>query len=185
PFDSAHKLPGTVIRLVFEGLKNSQSEISASPFSLTLNDGLGTTLETIGAQTSIYVSNINKPSVYSTEDTTSPTLEAYVVQNTNLFNNRYVLIYEAVDKDSGIKDVKVREGNGDWKSVKSPYLLEDQTRHSIILVQASNFSGETTSVKIDPLPYKPYSTFIFVALIILLLLIFFRKTYAGKNASKK
>jgi len=97
-----------------------------------------------------------------------------------------VIIFEAKDKGTGIKNVLIKEGNGEWKEATSPYLLEDQTRHSIITIQAINYSGSGVSINIDALPYSKFlfkNVLVFVFVLIFVLFII-KKFYKVINFTK-
>ncbi|HNW71652.1 MAG TPA: hypothetical protein PKZ36_00440 [Candidatus Paceibacterota bacterium] len=154
PFDSENKLPGTIIRFVFEPLMPGNITLETSSMLLAKNDGMGT-LENIEPQSiNLVIQDINNLFFYLHENDTNPELEASVVREPNLYDNKYVLIFNAKDKESGIKSVMIKEGNRNWVEIKSPYLLKDQTRHSLISVRAVNFSGVSTVIAIEPINYE-------------------------------
>lgn len=177
PFNQSKKLPGLIIRLIFQGTKDGIADIKAGTFIGTLNDGFGTIENINSSGIKIEVKNINNLSVYKTEGDTKPELNAYVVRDPNIFNNKYVLVYDARDTKTGIKEISVKEGRRSWKKATgSPYLLEDQSRHSIISIQAVNYSGAGINMSIEGLPYKPFSLRnISIAVIILFTLLFIIK----------
>jgi hypothetical protein len=179
PFNPAQKMPGLMVRLVFAGKQPGVGTFSSAPFSLTLNDGKGTALNTFGASTSVNIQNTANPFVYKNPNDLGPKLEASIVRDPNLFDNKYALIFQATDSETGIKDVMIKEGNRDWEKIASPYLLEDQSRRSLIALEAVNFSGASIIITINPLPYKIFSASNIALFIILIVLIFFisRKIY--------
>ena len=64
PFNPNSKLPGLILRLVFEGDEKGLSSIKTDPFVVTLNDGEGTVENVSPVDTSIEVQNIDNPFVY-------------------------------------------------------------------------------------------------------------------------
>ena len=187
PFNPEKKLPGRVLRLVFVGNQAGLATFSSAPFSLTLNDGQGTTLETGVATATVNIDNFSNPFAYKNEGDLSPALSAFVTRDPNLFNNRYALIFEARDSETGIKDVMIKEGNRDWKKIESPYLLEDQSRHSLIALEAVNFSGASIVIVINPVPRQLFSSENIVWLVIFLVLLFFiiKKIYERRKRKKQ
>lgn len=183
PFDNKNKLPAIITRLVFEAISPGDFNIKISPIILTQNDGDGT-VENIEAQNiSFNVLSANNPITYKSEEGLNPELEAWVIQDPDLFENKYVLIFKATDKESGIKNVIIKEGDRKWEEVKSPYLLKDQTRHSLISLRAVNFSGVSVVVAIEPLPYENiWGTILFLIFIIVMCLVFVVKRF---NENKK
>ena len=184
PFDPSHKLPGLIIRLVFEASKSGQVDFSTLPFSLNLNDGLGTAIEIPSVHNSLKVENFTRKIKYKSDKNGTPELEAYVIQDPNIFNNKHALIFKATDKETGIKSVMIKEGRRDWKEIESPYLLLDQSRHSNITLQATSFSGAGVSINIDKVPYDWNSLIIILitAIMIIGLFILVRiKIYAKRK----
>jgi hypothetical protein len=182
PFNPKVKLPGLITRLVFEGKQEGVGAISASDFQVTLNDGQGTLSLIAPIFLQVGVKNINNPIAYADEGAIeAPILEASVVRDPDLFENKYTLAFLANDKGSGIKEVKVKEGNREWKTAESPYLLEDQGRHSIIKIQAINFKGASVMATIDPLPYRSLPVNIIFVLAFIILLLFLKRIYDKKK----
>ena len=123
------------------------------------------------------------PFQYKNPNDVKPELEAYVTRDPNLFNDKYTLIFQAKDSETGIKDVMIKEGNRSWKKITSPYLLEDQSRHSTITLEAENFSGATIVLVINPLPYVFFSKNNVVLLIVFIIILFFiaKKIYEKRK----
>ena len=180
---TSNKKPGLIIRLIFEGLSRGGATITAKPFTLTLNDGSGTTESTLESKQVINVDDTYNPKIYKSKDDTTPELKAYITRDPNLFDNKYTLIFQATDKEGGIESVRVKEGNGDWKEAVSPYLLEDQSRHSTIGVRATNYSGGSAVVDIAPLSLGWLSTSNIVLVLVIIVVVFFfiRKKYVPKK----
>ena len=186
PFNLEKKLPGLMVRLIFQTKKDGSFVISSSNSYATLNDGLGTIDNILSSQISLLIKNVFNTIILETKNDVTPELSAYVTQDPNLYDNRYVIIFEAKDKGTGIKNVLIKEGNGEWKEATSPYLLEDQTRHSIITIQAINYSGSGVSINIDALPYSKFlfkNVLVFVFVLIFVLFII-KKFYKVINFTK-
>jgi len=178
PFNSNNKSPGPIIRLIFEGKSGGRASINTSPFSLTLNDGEGSIIITERNSIDVNVDNYENKILYDAKDDTPPTIDAHVTKDENLFGNKYALVFRANDKETGIASVMIKEGNRDWKSIESPYLLEDQSGRSIINLRATNFSGESYTLTIEPTNeqgFLIYSFIIFVIIVIVLLVFKFKK----------
>lgn len=182
PFNPNQKLPGLIIRLVFEGKSEGISEIAGQGFMVALNDGVGTIEKIIPNNISINVKNEDKKSVYFGLKDGVPQLEVKIIKDFNLYNNKYVLIFDAKDEYVGIEKVMIKEGKRNWEIIESPYLLEDQTRHSIIYIQATNYSGASIIKTIDPIPYKyvSVSNILILIFVIIVLFLIFKKIYELK-----
>jgi hypothetical protein len=172
PFNQDHKLPGLIIRLVFESKESGIVEFSTSSFSLNLNDGKGSEINAPNTFTHINIDNVVNKTTYQNTKKGTPKLEAYVTRDPSIHNNKYILIFNATDKETGIKNVKIKEGRRDWHEIESPYLLKDQSRHSSITLQAMNYSGGGVVVNIDKIPYEIDLIHYVVGIIILIIFIF-------------
>lgn len=186
PFDSNNKLPGIVVRLIFEGRKPGKAFFSTSKFDLNKNDGFGTSLQSPGVSTSVIVADFIYNKKQLVTNNSSPFLEVYVTKDKNIYNDKHVLIFNAFDKDSGIKNVKIKEGGRDWLVSQSPYLLKDQSRSSYIYIQATNYNNVSVVKTIEPLNSKMFILryFVYGLLFILLcivLILFYRKLIKNKH----
>jgi hypothetical protein len=183
PFNPQNKLPGLMVRLIFESTQPGTETFSSASTSVTQNDGLGTLLSIPNVNTIVNITNIPNPFVYKNTNDVAPQIQAYVTRDPNLFNNKYTLIFSATDSGTGIKDVMIKEGNRDWKEITSPYLLEDQGRHSVIALEAVNYSGATIITIINPLPYKLFSPANILLFILFIFIIFFivKKIYESRK----
>jgi len=187
PFNPKDKIPGLVIRLIFESKEKGQASITAKDFSLNLNDGLGTEIKIPDAYKIIDIGDFFNKKEFIDDNVSTPGIEAYITRDSNLFDNKYVLIFNANDKETGIKNVMIKEGNREWVSIESPYLLRDQSRHSTITLKATNYSGESVIFKIDIIPHtiKPFIMVIVLILIIIILsFLIFRKIHEYKKNKK-
>lgn len=172
PFDQSHTLPGEIMRLVFEGKSPGNALITTSNASITANDGDGTLQNLTDSTASLTVTNDIAPSMYTTADMIPPTISASVVSDKNLFDGKYVLIYTAVDKQSGIDHVQLKEGKSDWKNIESPYELQDQSRRGILSVRAYDVAGNVTTITL-PSTASTTSVGAIIFLCILALIIFY------------
>lgn len=184
PFNLDHKLPGLVVRLVFEANKPGQVNFSTSSFYLNLNNGLGTETRSPITHSSINIGDFTNKIIYENKTETKPELVAYIVRDDSIYNNKYALVFNATDKETGIKSIMIKEGGREWKEVSSPYLLKDQSRHSNIVLQATNFSGVSTTINIDVIPYDWKSLIqasLIAIIVIVLLVLIIKKRYDHKN----
>jgi len=176
PFNSKTKLPGLMIRLVFEAKKEGSIYLSSLKTYTTLNDGLGTIDNILDHNIPLTIQNNYSSFVYKTPGDVSPELSAYITRDPNLFDDKYTLIFDAKDHQTGIKEVLIKEGKRNWKKIESPYLLEDQSRHSIITLQATNYSDSSIVMNIEGLPYKIFTvTNIIIAILSVIILLFIAK----------
>ncbi len=146
PFDQSHKLPGPIVRLVFEAVQPGNAVVTTSNVSVTENDGNGTLEPVTDTTVSFPVTTAIAPSIYNTADTVPPTLSASIVSSKDLFDGKYTVVFTATDKQSGIDHVELKEGNGAWKTIQSPYVLQDQTRKGILSLRAYDVAGNVTTI---------------------------------------
>lgn len=173
PFDQSRKLPGGIVRLIFAGKAAGRAAITTSKVGATLNDGTGT-LETISDTTTVVqVSSSVAPSTYSTADIVPPTITASVVSEKDLFDGKQALLFTATDKESGIAHVDLREGNGEWSAIESPYLLRDQSRKGILSLRAYDAAGNATSIAIAPPVSKTSSAAVIIILVLIAIIILY------------
>jgi len=183
PFNLNQKLPGLVTRFVFEANKSGQVNFLTSSFYLNLNNGSGTETRAPIAHSSINIGNFINKVIYENKINSTPELEAYVIRDPNIFNNKYTLVFKATDKETGIKNVMIKEGKRNWEEIESPYLLKDQFRHSIITLKATNFKDVSITINIDKVPYdwKLLARVLIIIIVITLFLWVIKKIYVNKK----
>lgn len=77
---------------------------------------------------------------------------ATIVSDPNLYDGKHVLVFSATDKGSGIARYLIREGWwGMYHEVASPYVLDDQTLRSRIVIRAIDFNGNERRVELSPI----------------------------------
>jgi len=151
PFNKDKKLPGLITRLFFKSNRAGEILFTTSDFTLNINDGKGTEVIASAISLSMSVNNQEYVKEEINQIYSEPTIEAFIVRDINLYNNKYVLMFDAKDKESGIEKVLIKEGNKAWKEIESPYLLKDQSRGSVIILKAINFSGQSVLISLDQL----------------------------------
>lgn len=186
PFNQNDKLPGLVTRLFFKPSVSGEVLFTTPRFVVTLDDGLGTMIEVAPISYSVFVTDeVYVPEITEEIIISEPEIQAYVVQDKNLYNNKYVLIFQAKDNETGIDRVLIKEGRRKWREIESPYLLKDQSRQSLINIQALNFSGQSAYFTIDPLSTnstdRKDEVYVLVFLFIFLLFIFIKRIYPSKK----
>lgn len=185
PFDSKIRKPGTLLRLVFEARAPGVAHIATSGVNITANDGNGTLRSVPDMQLSIPISGETNSSVYALQDTHRPTLAASIVMDKKLYDGRATLIFTASDKESGIDRVEVQEGNRASVVATSPYLLEDQSRTSVITVRAYDISGNVTTVTINPVYTAETIGYILLSFIALIVLVIFTYVLRRKKSNRQ
>lgn len=138
-----------------------------------LNDGLGTPAS-LSTKKAVFTIMSGVPEAYKQEwqeelakDKISPEdFEIKVNQNQAIFEDKYFIVFSAIDKQTGLDYFEVKEGKRDWKKTTSPYLLNDQSLSSIIKVKAVDKAGNERIAEYLPLK-KPLFTPLNIALILI------------------
>lgn len=170
---------GLIGTLDFKTLTLGITEIrfGANPKTF-LNDGLGTEAKTKVSSFKILISSQN-PTLDLEEDDQYPPekFNLEVVQNPNLYDGRYILVFATQDKQSGIDHYEIQETKNKkpkadkWERAESPYLLKDQTRESYIFVKAVDRAGNERIEKLYSASYKSWYERPISYIIIILLLV--------------
>lgn len=172
PFDESHSLPGGIVRLVFAGKAKGTAVVRTMDSTVTANNGSGTLQTVTDAAVSAVVTDVVSPSTYTMADGIAPTITASVVQEKDLFDGSYTLLFTATDKQSGIEYVELREGNGEWTRIESPYLLQDQSRKGILSLRAYDAAGNVANITIDPLRSSSSTAAVLVLILIAIIILY-------------
>ncbi|MBI5126604.1 MAG: hypothetical protein HZA80_02480 [Candidatus Taylorbacteria bacterium] len=80
-----------------------------------------------------------------------------VVNDPNLFDGQYFVVFTSQDKGVGIDHYEVREGRfGDFVEAESPYVLTDQKLNKRVYIKAFDKNGNSVVVAIPPLHPTPW-----------------------------
>ncbi|ETB63589.1 TPA: hypothetical protein DIC38_02675 [Candidatus Nomurabacteria bacterium] len=180
PFNLENKLPGIILRIVFEPLSSGTHSFDLYEASATLNDGNGTILDLDDNHLSINILDSIKDISIPVESST-PQISFEIIKEKDLYDNKYVIIFNATDESSGIREVLIKEGFRKWKQVESPYLLKDQSRKSKIVLKAINLTGGSMELKIDPVYKNNISIYLLSIFVILILFLVFIKYVKNKK----
>jgi hypothetical protein len=145
-----------LVDLVFEAKENGKAKIEIDENSkILLNDGLGTKTKLIALSQSFNILEIKGlPKIKIRDNFPPQPFKIYLVKNNEIFNGKYYINFEAKDKQSGIAYYEISEKpvtfiflakpdiqNLSFKKVESPYVLEDQSLRSYIVVKAVDKAG--------------------------------------------
>lgn len=135
------------------------------------NDGLGTPLNISSKQFVIGgVQSENDMSITDQlylndkkQDSIPPeTFSPQVARDANAFDNKWFVSFATTDKQSGIYHYEIQESqsgrinSANWKTVSSPYVLEDQDLHSFIYITAVDRQGNERVIKVFPKNSAPW-----------------------------
>jgi hypothetical protein len=165
------RLTNTVVELVFRspglqvgggGADNTTARVEFAPETTAyLNDGLGTkaSLATLGTTITLNPTIggeiVDDWRTAVGADTVPP--EAFSIsleQDQSIFENRYFIVFNTTDKQTGISHYEVIEesakeasifsfgaATAPWQEVRSPYEVRDQSLRSVIRVRAIDKAG--------------------------------------------
>ena len=145
-----------LIKLVFEAKENGIAKIEIDERSkVLLNDGLGTKTKLIALSQDFNILDIKgKPEIKIKDNFPPEPFKIYLARNKEIFNGKYYITFETKDKQSGIAYYEVSEKpinfiflakpdikNLSFKKEESPYVLEDQSLRSYVVVKAVDKAG--------------------------------------------
>jgi len=145
-----------LIDLVFEAKESGKAKIEIDENSkILLNDGLGTKTKLIASFKDFMIIDIqSKPEIKIKDNFPPEPFKIYIAKNNEIFGGRYYITFEAKDKQSGIAYYEISEiptsfiflakpsiKNLSFKKAESPYVLEDQSLRSYVVVKAVDKAG--------------------------------------------
>jgi hypothetical protein len=187
-----------LVELIFEAKESGTAKIEIDENSkVLLNDGLGTKPKLIALSQSFNILEIKGLPEIKIKDNFPPEpFKIYLAKNKEIFNGKYYIIFETKDKQSGIAYYEISEKpinfillaepdikNLSFKKAGSPYVLEDQSLRSYVVVKAVDKAGNERVEILYPqriLLYEDVLIFI-VCLMILIGLIVFVIKFRYKN----
>jgi hypothetical protein len=196
-----------LVDLVFEAKESGRAKIEIDENSkVLLNDGLGTKTKLIALSQSFNILDIENLSrselallreKIKIKDNFPPEpFKIYLAKNKEIFNGKYYITFETKDKQSGIAYYEISEKpinfiflakpdikNLSFKKAESPYVLEDQSLRSYVVVKAVDKAGNERVEILYPqriLVFDDVLMFV-VCLVILTGLMIFIIKYRYKN----
>jgi hypothetical protein len=145
-----------LVDLVFEAKENGKAKIEIDENSkVLLNDGLGTKTKLIALSQGFNILDIKgKPEIKIKDNFPPEPFKIYLAKNKEIFNGKYYITFETKDKQSGIAYYEISEKpinfifltkpdikNLSFKKAESPYVLEDQSLRSYVVVKAVDKAG--------------------------------------------
>jgi hypothetical protein len=191
-----------LVELVFEAKENGIAKIEIDEKSkVLLNDGLGTKTKLIALYQSFNILDVKGLSrselallreKIKIKDSFPPEpFKIYLARNKEIFNGKYYITFETKDKQSGIAYYEISEKpinfiflakpdikNLSFKKAESPYVLEDQSLRSYVVVKAVDKAGNERVEILYPqrvLIFYDILMFIICLVILLVLMIFIIK----------
>jgi hypothetical protein len=182
-----------LVELVFEAKEGGIAKIEIDENSkILLNDGLGTKTKLIALSQGFNILDIKgKPELKVKDNFPPEPFKIYLARNKEIFNGKYYITFETKDKQSGIAYYEVSEKpinfiflakpdikNLSFKKAESPYVLEDQSLRSYVVVKAVDKAGNERVEILYPqrvLLYEDVLMFVICLVILMGLMIFIIK----------
>jgi len=121
-------------------------------------------------------------------DSRSPLpIEAYISQESTLFEGKYFLIFSTVDKTSGIDHYDIIEDKELYGNASSPYVLKDQLRTKTITIKAFDRAGNSTGFSFSGISEdtsslsNPYILILIVGIVVMVFILLFIFRIRSKN----
>jgi len=178
-----------LLSLVFQTKNLGQAEITFEKTKALQNNGYGTQVKNTNKVLSLKIQprlqGSDLQNVYKNLDQTPPEIfEPLILEDNNIALGKKVLIFDTLDKDSGVAQYEVLEEKiarifgwefkiGRWAPAQSPYLLKDQKLKSNIYVKAIDRAGNYYTASIlqaqSPSWYTDFNFWVIIIISILLL----------------
>ncbi len=136
-----------------------------------INDGLGTPQKISGNQFELgLVTDPVDPSITDQlyidnkrADSIPPEMfSPQISKEETAYDGKWFISFATTDKQSGIDHYELQESvsgridSGNWKTVSSPYILEDQELHSFVFITAIDRQGNERVIKVFPKNDSPW-----------------------------
>jgi len=170
------RISGKILSLQFRTLNSSDGAVFLENSRVLLHDGHGTEASLTLVPFSFDILSYKKiEEVKDVVDSIPPEeFDIIITRDSSIFNGKNFLIFKTQDKDSGVHHYEVKEGDGFFKEVTSPYLLKDQDLNKKIVVKAiDNFGNERLAFFSPEKRSYWYESFFISIILIVTVLIFF------------
>jgi hypothetical protein len=182
-----------LVDLIFEAKESGIAKIEIDENSkVLLNNGLGTKTKLIALFQTFNILEIKGLPEIKIKDNFPPEpFKIYLAKNKEIFNGKYYITFETKDKQSGIAYYEISEKpinfiflakpdikNLSFKKAESPYVLEDQSLRSYVVVKAVDKAGNERVEILYPqkiLVFDDVLMFIVCLIILVCLMIFIIK----------
>lgn len=164
--------------VVFRAKQNGTGKISATGLQFLKNDGTGSSAKATFEPLTILVSD-QKDSLISSippiEDINPPeSFKPSVGSDPTLFDGRYFLVFDTLDKESGLDHFEIREGYwGNYVVAQSPYELSDQSLTKTLYVKAVDVARNERVEILESVNKSWYQDYPILVIILLIALVGF------------
>jgi hypothetical protein len=182
---------GKVISFQFEVIKGGLFEIGIDDMEVLLHDGSGTLASTsieslnLEATENIIISP-SKDSIAEDLDPPEPFIFK-VIRDEGIADDKFVVVFNTVDKGSGIDFYEIKEGNKPFEHATSPYVLNNQHLDGAIVVRAVDKAGNIQASRVGPPRHRgfleKYGKWGIIILLIIVIVVsyFLRRKYSNNE----
>ena len=158
-----------LLTLTFKVINVGQGTIKINQANALLHDGLGTAAAVTKQNLHLAISAGESATVVNTIDDEIPEhFTPEVIQDADLFDGAYSLIFATEDKGSGLDYFEVKEGwFGLYHKASSPYLLQNQALNKKIFIKAIDRMKNERVEILYPQNWQPWSEHVAVIISIL------------------
>ncbi len=143
---------GKIFEIVAVPKDARSAEFLIKDVSIFLNDGAGTEEKITDSQKILQVREKGAYEenyvVLLTDRNPPEPFDVIIVKDINIADGKYVLIFEALDKGTGVKVYEVTEGRRVFRDAQSPHVLENQKLNKKITVKAMDYAGNERIMKV-------------------------------------
>lgn len=148
-----------------------------------LNDGKGTKtiIKAVSKSIVFNKSKVQKKDIEVSDVVVPAYLNIEFAQDQNIFDNKYFLVFVAIDKGVGISHYEVFETKKEiivdeirkWHKEDSPYLIKDQSLRSYIYVKAVDKAGNEIVNFVAPQNKNVWYNYVYGIILLLIILFIF------------
>ncbi len=180
---------GKIFSVVFQSLKEGETELAISSLKVLLNDGQATEAQIKMTDMKIKINGSSKTPesmpLQKIDNEPPETFTPEIAQNQDIFDGKWFLVFASQDKGSGINRYEVSEGKEGFAVAESPYLLKNQNLDREILVKAVDKNGNERTIILPPKnprwQYKNYLIWLIIILIATVIYFLVKKFYGAKK----
>ena len=149
---------GKILSVKFEVIAGGLFTITSFDSEILLHDGLGTPAVIIinnfslTASKNIILSSPIEDDVFDIDPPEPFTFK--IVRDEGIADDKFVVVFNTVDKNSGIDYYEIQEGKKDFVRAISPYILKNQYLDVAIVVRAVDKAGNIQASRVGPPKYR-------------------------------
>ncbi len=161
--------PIPLARLLFTAKAEGEAEFSFTKTEILKNDGKGTALVFEEKGGSLVIKNTNLNTNLNNDDKIPPEPFTITFLESSLFSRTpRMLIFEARDAGSGIREYKIKIGSGEWREAQSPQPISKNIFPRNVTIRALDFYGNFQDAGIYVPGFVPTKFLIIIGIVLLL-----------------